>query len=225
MKSTTMTFTPGRVSSRLGRWLLGSAVILVLALGWRYPYLGLMVPLVMATGMAWGWFRGRYVCGNLCPRGAFLDSWLAPFAGRRAVPAWMRSSWFRGLVVAVLMSFMAWRLSLQIDSLVHWGTVFWQMCLITTVVAITLGGVYRERAWCSICPMGSIQAAEGRGKHLLQVDASCRECRLCEKGCPMDLPILAARIDGKMFHHDCIKCSQCQGLCPSNALSWPQTTS
>ncbi|MBF0385705.1 MAG: 4Fe-4S binding protein [Candidatus Omnitrophica bacterium] len=37
------------------------------------------------------------------------------------------------------------------------GAVFVTMCLITTVLAIFLGLATRHRAWCAICPMGTLQ--------------------------------------------------------------------
>ena len=48
-------------------------VVIVIAFGWQYPWLGYSVPVVMLMGMVGGFVRGRYVCGYLCPRGAFFD--------------------------------------------------------------------------------------------------------------------------------------------------------
>ncbi len=48
-------------------------VVIVIAFGWHYPWLGYSVPVVMLMGMVGGFVRGRYVCGHLCPRGAFFD--------------------------------------------------------------------------------------------------------------------------------------------------------
>jgi hypothetical protein len=53
---------------RLVQWALAPIVIVVTAWGWKYPYLGYTVPVVMILGMIGGVFRGRYVCGNLCPQ-------------------------------------------------------------------------------------------------------------------------------------------------------------
>ena len=41
------------------KWLLAIVVVVVLALGWRFPALGFVVPVVMATGIGGGFFRGR----------------------------------------------------------------------------------------------------------------------------------------------------------------------
>jgi polyferredoxin len=208
-------------AQRSHRKLFASVVVVVILLGWKFPYLGLFVPIVMTTGFVGGLFRGRYVCGHLCPRGSFLDVWLAPFSGSKSVPAWIRTTTFRVAIVTGLMGFMGWRLSLDPVNVSHWGLVFWQMCLVTTLVAIAMGIHFKERAWCTVCPMGSIQATEGRGKYLLQIDEQCRSCHLCENVCPMDVELLAHRRDGQMHHPDCIKCGQCKTACPTGSLSWP----
>jgi ferredoxin-type protein NapH len=203
-------------------WWYGASVLLVIALGWFNPYIGLFAPVVMATGVIGGIFRGRYVCGNLCPRGSFLDTWMSKVAGRREVPAWMRGQWFRGAVMAGLMGFLGWRIAGNAGSMSHWGHVFWQMCLLTTLAAVGLGLTFRARAWCAVCPMGSLQAVLGGGKYPLQIADNCRDCRVCEQVCPMALPITAYRMGAEVKHPDCIKCSRCESICSAAALSWPQ---
>lgn len=54
------------------RWFLAPLVITTIALGWWFPYIGFLVPVAMLSGMIGGVFKGRFVCGNLCPRGAFF---------------------------------------------------------------------------------------------------------------------------------------------------------
>ena len=68
---------------RLVQWILAPVVVIVISLGWKYPFLGFSVPLVMLTGMVLGFFRGRYTCGNLCPRGGFFDRMIAPLSRNR----------------------------------------------------------------------------------------------------------------------------------------------
>lgn len=204
-------------------WLFGSLLLIVIVGGWWYPYLGLMVPAVMATGLIVGLFRGRYSCGNICPRGSFLDSWLSLISGNRSVPAWMKGTRFRALVVVGLMGFLGWRLSLDIGNLEHWAEVFWQMCFLTTLVAVTMGIAYRERGWCTVCPMGSFQALESRGRYALQVSSGCRACKLCDSVCPMELPVSEYRGEESVKHPDCLKCSRCVASCPSAALFWPKS--
>jgi len=205
----------------LYRWLLGLFMILVIAVGWRYPVMGFAVPAAMLTGMAGGLFKGRYVCGNICPRGSFYDTIFSFVGGRRPVPALFLNAAFRWGIMAMLMGFMAWRLAQNPGDWHHWGTVFWSMCLITTAVGIPLGMIYRSRSWCSFCPVGTVAAAIGGGKYQLAIAHDCRQCGVCETACPMGLTIAEHRDGGALPHHDCIKCSSCADTCPKGALSWP----
>lgn len=96
------------------------------------------------------------------------------------------------------------------------GMVFVTLCIITTSVAILFGVIIAPRAWCSFCPMGTIQRVVGRGKYKLNLDQEkCIECGKCQKVCPMQLPV-----NEIMEKPDCIKCGRCVEACPKNALSF-----
>ena len=208
-------------SRPLHRWFLALFMITVIAVGWRYPVAGFAVPLAMVIGMAGGLFRGRYVCGNICPRGSFYDTVFSFVGGSRPVPAFFTAPLFRWGVMVVLMSFMVWRISQNPGDWQHWGVVFWSMCLITTAVGIPLGMAYRSRSWCSFCPVGTVASAVGGHKYQLQISHECRQCGVCESACPMGFSIAEHRDGGTLPHHDCIKCSSCKDSCPRSALSWP----
>ncbi len=204
------------------KWGLGLIMVTVLALGWRFPILGFIVPAAMAAGIGGGVLRGRWVCGNLCPRGSFLDSWFGLVASNRSLPAMLRNTRLRWAVVAVLMSFMAYRLAQNPGAWQHWGRVFWQMCMVTTLAALALGLRYSARSWCAVCPVGTMAGTLGAGKYQLQVDASCKACGICEQACPMQLSIASYRQGGVQQEQDCIKCSACHSVCPrGDVLSWP----
>ena len=204
------------------KWMLALIMVIVLAFGWRFPLLGFIVPVAMLTGIIGGFFRGRWVCGNLCPRGSFLDSWFSLVAAKKQIPALFRKKSFRWSLLVALMGFMAFRLSQNIGSVNHWGLVFWQMCLITTIAGVFLGLRYSARSWCSICPVGTMAGTIGGKKYRLQVDASCKACGLCESSCPMQLNIASYRGQESQKEMDCIKCGVCHDICPQNVLSWPE---
>ncbi len=66
---------------------LGIMVLIVSLGGIFYPKLGYFLLLVFATLMIIAPFRGRWFCGNLCPRGSFVDFWLSPLSRKLQIPS------------------------------------------------------------------------------------------------------------------------------------------
>ncbi len=205
----------------LYRWLLGFFMIAIIALGWKYPLLGFAVPVAMITGITGGLFRGRYVCGNICPRGSFYDTFFSYFGGSRPIPPIYKSLVFRWGIMVLLMGFMTWRIAANPSDWRHWGMVFWSICLITTAMGVTLGMIYRTRTWCAFCPVGTLAGVIGERKYRLRISQKCRQCGICEQACPMELSIARYKNEGETPNRDCIKCSSCMKKCPTGALSWP----
>ncbi|MBP8951649.1 MAG: 4Fe-4S binding protein [Armatimonadetes bacterium] len=210
------------VRRRTTQWLLAPLVIITIGLGWKYPLVGLIVPTVMLIGIIGGIIRGRYVCGNLCPRGSFLDRMIAPISLKRPIPEFLRKPAFRWIVLAAMMGFMVFRISQNPSDIMHWGRVFWVMCLATTAIGVVLGVLVHPRAWCSFCPMGTMQSKLGGHKHTLQIDgAACKSCGLCAKACPFGLSPMDHKDAGILEERDCLKCAECTAACPIGALTFP----
>lgn len=201
------------------QWSMVAVMAITIIFGWRYPYLGFTVPIVMCMGMIGGFFSGRYVCGNLCPRGIFWDKVFRLVSMRKPVPAFLSHMGFRWGIFAALMGFMMFRVAQDVTSVAHWGRTFWTMCVVTTAIGMVLGIFFRERAWCTFCPMGTMQHALGGGKRQLRIDAAaCVSCSACEKVCPMALPIVTHKDTGQIAEKDCLRCHACVDACPKNAI-------
>lgn len=150
-------------------WLLPVIVIG----GLFYPPLGYLVAVMMVFFLTLSYFRGRYWCSNLCPRGAFLDLVLSRFSLKRKFPHLFASNTFRWTVFFLFMVFFAVQLITSERTFYAIGFVFVRMCLLTTIISVILGVPIHYRAWCSFCPMGTLQtkiAVLGKGKKKKTLD-------------------------------------------------------
>lgn len=190
-------------------------MVVVVVLGPFYPLLGYVVPVVFAAAFISSVGRGRWMCGNLCPRGSFNDYVLAKVSRHKSIMAWLRSLWIRIPVFAAMMAFMGWRLTATQGLVEKIGMVFVSMCIATTAVAVLAGIAIHPRTWCTFCPMGTAQRFIGGGKQQVIVSpALCTDCSLCEKACPMGYTDI-----GACENKDCLLCDRCIATCPKNALS------
>ncbi|WP_205793793.1 4Fe-4S binding protein [Methanosarcina sp. MSH10X1] len=198
---------------------LGILVLIVSIGGLWYPALGYFMLLIFAAIFLISPFRGRWFCGNLCPRGSFVDFWVSKISRKKKIPDTVRSLWVRVPVFFLLMGFMGYRIANILGSLNTFekiGMVFVTMCLVTTAIAFLLGTYLSPRTWCSFCPMGTAQRLIGGKRYPLKLTKEkCINCGKCDKVCPMQLKV---REEGKK--PDCIKCGRCVNACPKNALQF-----
>ncbi len=212
---------------------IGVLVAVVIG-GLFYPPLGLIAAAMMVVLLITAVFRGRYWCGNLCPRGAFLDLVVQRISPDRRFPDWARSLWLRAIILVLLMSAFAWQLANlplntapEVPGGVYGviGAVFVRLCLITTLGAIFLALVSQQRAWCAVCPMGTMQniidraatRKPTRGRIATDPD-ECLDCGACEGACPMDIPVRDYLEAGEIDDPDCVRCGACVDACPTDAL-------
>ncbi|MFZ2498291.1 MAG: 4Fe-4S binding protein [Methanosarcina sp.] len=198
---------------------LGALVLIVSIGGLWYPALGYFMLLIFAAIFLSSPFRGRWFCGNLCPRGSLVDFWVSKISKKKKIPASLRSMWVRLPIFFLLMGFMGYRIVNIVGALNTFekiGMVFVTMCLVTTAIAVLLGSYLSPRAWCSFCPMGTAQRLLGGKRYQLQLaKEKCINCKKCEKICPMQLKICENKTKS-----DCIKCGRCVAVCPKDALQF-----
>jgi ferredoxin-type protein NapH len=173
-------------------------------------------------------FKGRFWCGNVCPRGNFYDNIVSKFSNKKTVPKFLKSTYFRAAVTVFMLTVFT------VGTINNWGNpygigmVFYRLIVITTIVGILLSFFYNQRTWCNFCPMGSIAALVSYTKNrknknaLLQVDSSCVSCKLCEKKCPMGIAPYKYK-GGVLEHHDCIQCGTCVYTCPKKVIGYKET--
>ncbi|MEG1004445.1 4Fe-4S binding protein [Clostridium sp.] len=184
---------------------------------------GLLAILCMVAPIILSLFgKGRYSCGNLCPRGNFYDNILSKFSRGKKTPKFLKSTLFRIAMVIFLLFMFTTGVIKNWGNAEGIGFIFYRLILVTTIVAIILGIVFNERAWCNFCPMGSIGGfiakIRGRNKGIV-VENSCVSCNLCSKKCPMGLEpkdFKGGVIDSTL----CISCGKCTPSCPKSALEF-----
>lgn len=167
-------------------------------------------------------FKGRFWCGNLCPRGNFYDNIMSKFSKNKRVPKFLKSIYFRGFVVVLMMSMFAIGINKNWGNLYGIGLVFYRMIVITTIIGIGLALIYSPRTWCHFCPMGTIASVISKfrkSKRVLAVSSTCVSCKLCEKKCPMGIVPYDYK-ENYLSHPDCIQCRKCVYTCPKDAIGY-----
>lgn len=166
--------------------------------------------------------KGRFWCGNICPRGSFYDNIVSKFSNTRKVPKLIKSVYFRTAVIIFMFYMFGSGTYKNWGNLKGIGMVFYRMIVVTTIVGILLSFFYNKRTWCNFCPMGSIASAISKikkNKKVLKVSSSCVSCKLCEKKCSMG--IVPYDYKGNILDHpDCIQCGQCVNACPKKAINY-----
>jgi polyferredoxin len=193
--------------------------------GLIYPIIGAVAIICMLSPVVVAFFRGRLWCGNFCPRGSFNDIILSKISLENKMPNFMKTKWFKLLFLVILMSAFIIQLALSGGNAVVIGIIFVRMIVITTILTIALGIVYHHRAWCTICPMGTmahyvsrLKISKNNAKHVSFVADDCVNCRLCTKSCPMSIDVLSHKNNSKVLDGDCLKCNICVEKCPKKAL-------
>jgi hypothetical protein len=171
-------------------------------------------------------FKGRFWCGNLCPRGNFYDNVVSKFGNKRIPPKLFKSYYFRSVMLGIMMVIFISGVYKNWGNLYGIGMVFYRMIVVTTIIGIILSLVYNHRAWCNFCPMGSLASIIGKlkgSKRVLHVSSSCISCKLCEKKCPLGLVPYNHKGD-ILSHPDCIQCGKCVIECPKKAIGYNKIT-
>jgi polyferredoxin len=198
-----------------------TSVILPLVIigGWIYPPLGFLLLLCMVGAVGIAIYNGRAWCDWMCPRGSFYDLFLEKLSRKIPFPGLFKKNWFRTVVLSLLMTALSMQIYYAWGSSYGIGQAFVTVLTVTTTVGIVLGAFYKPRAWCQICPMGTLGNWVSGDKKPLHVNEKCKDCKLCAKVCPMQLTPYENK-SGVMTDSDCIKCSSCVAACPINALKF-----
>lgn len=199
------------------------AVVSISGRRFFYPPIGLIAIICMVAPVSVAFYKGRFWCGNFCPRGSFYDHVLAKISPKKSIPPIFKSSGLRVFMVLFIITVFSIQIYATWGDLYAMGTVFVRLILITTLVGIILGIFYNQRTWCAFCPMGTLASwiSSSKKNMTLMVSDACVKCKRCEKVCPMQLKPYTAKGKAEGFDHsDYLKCGRCVANCPKNALKF-----
>lgn len=205
-------------------WIL----IAYLILGYFYPVIGFAALICMIAPVAVSVRKGRWWCGNACPRGSIYDRVLSKYSPHRPIPAFVRTFGFRLFMVMFIFTMFGLQMYYAWGDWNAMGKVFWNIILMTTIVGVVLSFIYAPRTWCSFCPMGTLSAwvAPREGKlpanyRSIHVSSKCQmKCKSCARVCPMQLtPYDSRGQENGYLHPDCIKCNKCAVACPIKIMA------
>ena len=213
--------TPGRPLY----WIIIAYIIL----GWFFPVIGLAAIICMIGPVLFSIWKGRWWCGNVCPRGNLYSRLLSKYSPHKDIPKFVRTFGFRLFMVffiftmfGIQLSFVPW----SEGGLAMWagiGKVFWTIIVVTTIVGVALAFIYAPRTWCTFCPMGTISnwvspkhAPLPKAFTNVHVSSACQmKCKSCARVCPMQLtPYDSRGQESGYLDPDCIKCGKCTLACP-----------
>lgn len=202
--------------------VFGTVFIALVIAGWFYSLIGYFIPLCMVAGVGLAAVRGRTWCNWMCPRGSFADTCMKAISPGRKIPLALRKASTRLGVIAFLMAMLTFQIVRLWPDGFAIGHFFIVLLTITTIIGIFLALFIHQRAWCSICPIGSLSSWVGKNRRPLKIDSdACVNCGICAKNCPMQLAPNAMKEQSVMeFKGDCLKCELCVKGCPKQALKF-----
>jgi len=199
--------------------IIGAFFLPIVILGFYFPWIGLSIFACMVIGMWSSVKYGRKWCDYMCPRGSFLDYYLMKISPQRSLPKWFYSYKFRITFIVILFSFLTFKIVKAWPDFEGVCFAFVTTIAMTTFLSFILAFIFRARAWCVICPVGTFGGLIGGKKNRLKVDfAKCVNCTNCEIVCPMGLAPFKDKKKGELQSKDCIRCGTCVVNCPTGAL-------
>lgn len=119
--------------------------------------LGLTVPLLVLAATVSNFFKPRWFCAKACPRAYILAGFLPRISRYREVPKVLYSGAIRKILCGFMM-FCAIGQTVRLwPDYQKLGLFFSLVCALTLGMAVIAGILYKPRAWCAFCPIGTLQ--------------------------------------------------------------------
>lgn len=138
-----------------------SWIFLVLFMGlsildYRFGILGFVCMMLPIVHVFRG--KGKVHCSHYCPRGSFLGKFLDKISLKNSLPAEFRSKKVKNSILTFMMVMLVFSLAKTNADPIAIGFVVFRFMLVSTLISIVMGMIYKPRAWCQVCPMGHTTA-------------------------------------------------------------------
>jgi len=141
---------------------LSIAFVLAVAIGgFFYPLVGFAVALVMVVAISMTLIKPKSFCTYACPRGKALGLALKPFSRGKPLPPGFITPGFKRAICGFMMFCVIGNIARLANAPAALGTFFWGLCVLSLIAGVVMGIFYRPRAWCAVCPMGTLQETIG----------------------------------------------------------------
>ncbi len=175
----------------------------------------IIIPFMILSVFVWS----RAFCGWVCPRAAFMERYFKYFSLKKRTPKWMNLWWISAIVFIVLIGRVTY-VGFTKGAL----AAGFLLCIVPTIGAL-LFGWYSPKAWCAICPTGTLMKFVDRLTKKFRIKKNtCTSCRVCEKACPMSIEISKTPLNSNVDELNCTQCGLCVPACPTSSLDMPGST-
>lgn len=181
---------------------------------------------------------GRAFCGWVCPAGG-VQEWCFTVNDKKARGGrfnWMKYFiWVPWISIIIIMAILAGgfhtvnplymtETGISVSEPAAYILYFTIVCLFV-ILSFTAG----KRAFCHyVCWMAPFMVIGTRTKnffrwpslHLMAVSDKCKQCKTCEKNCPMSLEVNEMVQSGSMDNTECILCGTCVDNCPEGVIKY-----
>ncbi len=97
--------------------------------------------------------KGKIHCSHYCPRGSFFGKFLPSVSTGRKLPDFMRTKWFKNLLLGAMVSMLTLAMVHADGNLVKMGFALLRFMVASSVVGVLMGIFFKPRSWCQVCPM------------------------------------------------------------------------
>lgn len=100
--------------------------------------------------------NGKVNCSHYCPRGSFLGKFLKKISLNKTLPEFFKTNLFKNTLLISMMLILMYSIGKTGGNIYKIGFVFFRFVLVSSLISVFLGILYKPRSWCQVCPMGHL---------------------------------------------------------------------